>query len=152
VLFSVRGSALGRTGRPAIDNDLSPEEELELVSRVRSWIAIGLVGCASSIQSLPDRVASGAVRSPMELVGETKGVDSELKAPMTRGRVWIAPGGSSVVFELVSDGRPIGVVAELDPAGNVTAMRVYADTTHTHPRSPMPSEGTAIATGHGTPA
>ena len=116
------------------------------------WLAVVLVGCASSTRSLPDRVASGTLRAPMELVGETSSAESELKLPMQRGRVWVAPGGSPIVFELVSDGRPIGVVAELDPGGNVTAMRVYADTTHAHLQSATPFEGHATSTGHGTPA
>jgi hypothetical protein len=115
------------------------------------WLALVLVGCASS-QSLPDRVASGAVHSPMELVGETANAGGELRPPMQRGRVWVAAGGSPIAFELLSDGRPIGVVAELDPGGNVTAMRIYADLTHAHPRSAMPFEGREISTGHGSQA
>ncbi|HEY0252849.1 MAG TPA: hypothetical protein VGC41_15040, partial [Kofleriaceae bacterium] len=115
---------------------------------MRMLIAIAATSCAAEM-SLPDRVARGEVRGPVEVIGEPGA--NVLVAPMQRGRVWIAPGGSPIVFELVSNGHPIGVVAELSH-GTVTAMRVYADSTQGHPISRTPFAGTAIATAHGTAA
>jgi hypothetical protein len=40
VLFSVKGSALGRTAPPAIDNDLLPEEKLEKDGPAKDLVAI----------------------------------------------------------------------------------------------------------------